>query len=189
MPSVRKTFRSARLAAVLPAMVLAGCHIEQAQDNPVRAVTSHTIDFANWQQSAPVIETQVESITLVHLMNFGPNDSALSDTELTGLRDFLQKSGAPDGARIEVEGPRDSGGYFDPLTKARVEEIRAELSGLGLRSQVPAKQAKLLARPPESWRPSNSWCLVQERAVRAQRNRADHHRYAISCKSGFGWSF
>lgn len=149
MPDVRKLFRSARLAAVLPVMVLAGCHIEQAQDNPIQAVKSHTVDFANWQQGMPVIETQVESITLVHLMKFGPNDSALSDQELASLRDFLQKSGAPNGARIEVEGPRDSGGNFDPLTKSRVEEIRAELSSLGLRSQVPAKQAKLLARPPE----------------------------------------
>lgn len=159
MPGVRKTFRSARLAAVLPVMVLAGCHIEQAQDNPVRAVTSHTIDFANWQQSEPVIETQVESITLVHLMNFGPNDSALSDLELAGLREFLQKSGAPDGARIEVEGPRDSGGYFDPLTKARLHPIAVLASSSGFSTGYsgggpgwPRGQGEILPRPWRAYR-------------------------------------
>jgi len=149
MPDIRKIFRSGRLAAVLPVMVLAGCHIEQAQDNPIEVITSHTFDSANWQQGTPRIETQVEPITLMHLLNFAPGDSALNDQEFASLRKFLQNSGVHDGARIEVDGPRTSGGYFDPLTKARVEGIRAELSSLGLRSQIPAKQLTLLARPPE----------------------------------------
>lgn len=149
MPDVRKHIRSARLAVVLPVMVLAGCNLEQGQDNPLQAVATHTIDSANWQQGTSIIKTQVEQITLVHLLNFAPGESGMNDQELAGLREFLEKNGVPDGARIEVDGPRAPGGYFDPLTKARVEEIRAELSGLGLRSQIPAKQVTLLAKPPE----------------------------------------
>jgi type IV pilus biogenesis protein CpaD/CtpE len=144
-----KLFRSARLAAVLPVFVLAGCNAEMSQDNPIDIVTAHTFDSANWQQGTSKIETQVEPITLVHLLSFGPGDTSLSAQEIADLREFLQKSGVHDGARIEVDGPRVSGGYFDPLTKGRVEEIRAELSSLGLRSQIPAKQLTLLARPPE----------------------------------------
>lgn len=149
MPDVRKTLRSARLAAMLPTLALAGCHIEQAQNNPIEVVTSHTFDSANWQQGDSAIATQVEPITLVHVLNFKSGDASLSDSELGGLQEFLQNSGGQDGARIEVDGPRLSGGYFDALTKARVEEVRAELSGLGLRSQIPAKPVPLLAKPAE----------------------------------------
>jgi len=149
MPEAKKTLRSARLAALLPMLALAGCHIELAQDNPIEVVTSHSFDSANWQQGSAAIETQVEPITLVHVLTFKPGDASLSDIELSNLQKFLQSSGGQDGARIEVDGPRLSGGYFDALTQARIEEIRAELSGLGLRSQIPVTPAALLARPPE----------------------------------------
>ncbi len=149
MPDARKTLRFVKLAALLPILALAGCHIEQAMDNPIEVVTSHSFDSANWQQGSAAIETQVEPITLVHLLNFQPGDANLSDEELGNLREFLRTSGGQDCARNEVDGPRLSGGYFDALTKARVEEIRAELSNLGLPSQVPATPVALLARPSE----------------------------------------
>ena len=149
MPDVRKTLRTARLAAMLPMLALAGCHIEQTQKNPIEVVLQHSFDSANWQQGNVAIETQVEPITLVHVLNFKPGDTRLSDEELSNLQDFLQKNGGHDGARIEVDGPRLPGEFFDALTKARVEEIRAELSGLGLHSQIPVKPMALLAKPPE----------------------------------------
>jgi len=150
MPNVIHILRRARLAAVLPLVVLTACHIETARDNPIEVVTSHSFDSANWQQGAPVVETQVEPITLVHVLNFDSGNSRLTEQELDGLRVFLQKSGVHDGARIEVDGPRVSGGYLDPLTKARVEEIRAQLADLGLRSQVPERAMTLLAKPEGS---------------------------------------
>lgn len=149
MPDARKTLNSVKLAAMLPLLALAGCHIEQAQNNPVEVVIQHSFDHANWQQSNAAIETQVEPITLVHVLNFKPGDDKLSDKELNSLQEFLRKNGGLDGARIEVDGPRLSGEYFDALTKARVEEIRAELSGLGFHSQIPEKPVTLLAKPPE----------------------------------------
>lgn len=147
MPDARKIFRSVKLAAILPVVGLAGCNVGQTQD-PIQLITSHSFDSANWQQGAAAITTQVEPITVMHLMTFAPGESALSEQELASLRDFLQKSGGYDGARIEVDGPRAPGGYFDALTKARVEDIRAEISGLGLRSQIPAAPLTLLAKPP-----------------------------------------
>jgi pilus biogenesis lipoprotein CpaD len=150
MPSIIHILRRARLAIALPLALLAACHIETARDNPIEVVTSHSFDSANWQQLSPGIEPQVEPITLVHVLNFDAGNSRLNEEELDRLREFLQKSGVHDGARIEVDGPRVPGGYLDPLTKSRIEEIRAQLSDLGLSSQVPARAMTLLARPEGS---------------------------------------
>ena len=150
MPSTIHILRRARIAIALPVALLAACHIETARDNPVEVVTSHTVDSANWQQGSQLIEPQVEPITLVHVLTFDSGNSRLSEEELDRLREFLQKSSVHDGARIEVDGPRVPGGYLDPLTKSRIEEIRAQLADLGLRSQVPVRAMTLLAKPEES---------------------------------------
>jgi pilus biogenesis lipoprotein CpaD len=150
MPGRRIHIRGAKLALILPAALLAGCQIDQTEVKPVDVVISHTFDSANWQQNNAVIRAQVEPIALVHVMNFAPGETQLSDEEIGRLRDFLQQSGIHEKARIEVDGPRESGGYFDPLTKSRLEEIQAELSGLGLRSQIPARPVTLLTKPEDS---------------------------------------
>lgn len=150
MPGTIHILRRTRLAVALPLVLLAACHIETTRDNPIEVVTSHSFDSANWQQGSPVIEPQVEPITLVHVLNFDSGNSRLSEEELDGLRVFLQKSGVHDGARIEVDGPRVPGGYLDPLTKIRIEEIRAQLADLGLSSQVPVRAMTLLAKPEGS---------------------------------------
>jgi len=149
MPDAKTMLRFAKAAAMLPLLAVAGCHVEQAANNPIEVVTRHSFDFANWQQGDPIIETQVEPITLVHVLNFKPGDSSLSDDELRGLQEFLAANGGYDSARIEVDGPRIPGGYFDALTKARLEDIRAELSVLGLHSQIPDRPVAMLAKPPE----------------------------------------
>jgi type IV pilus biogenesis protein CpaD/CtpE len=130
-------------------LALTGCHVEQTANNPIEVITRHSFDFANWQQGDGLVETHVEPITLVHVLNYKPGDTMLSDEELGNLRNFLAASGGYDSARIEVDGPRISGGYFNALTKARLEDIRAELSGLGLQSQIPAQPMTMLAKPPE----------------------------------------
>jgi pilus biogenesis lipoprotein CpaD len=150
MPGRRIHIRRATLALILPAALLAGCQTDQAQVNPVDVVIAHTFDSANWQQNNPVIKAQVEPISMVHVMNFAPGESRLTEEEIGRLRDFLQQSGVHERARIDVDGPRVAGGYFDPLTKSRLEEIRTELSGLGLRSQIPARPATLLTKPEDS---------------------------------------
>jgi len=149
MPDLMIYVRYAKLAMILPAIAFAGCQADQVRQNPVDVVIDHTFDSANWQQGDAVIETQVEPITLVHVMSFAPGESRLTDDELGRLREFLQTSGVHNGGRIEVDGPRVSGGYFDPLTQSRLEEIRAQLSDLGLRSQIPARPITLLAKPDD----------------------------------------
>ncbi len=150
MTNMTPKTRLTTLSVVLAALALAGCHIEEIQNNPIDVVNSHTFDVANWQQRPGTIENQVEEITLVHTINFTQGDSELSGEEMGELLKFLQESGVHDGARIEIDGPRDQGGYHDPLTAARMSAIKAELTSIGLRSQVPARPITSLAKPEEA---------------------------------------
>ena len=150
MPGLGHHIRSAKLALILPVSLLVGCHLDPSAEKPVDVVLSHTFDSANWQQNNAVIKVQVEPISMVHVMSFAPGESQLTEEEIGRLRAFLQQSGVHEKARIEVDGPRESGGYFDPLTKSRLDEIQAELSGLGLRSQIPARPVTLLTKPEDS---------------------------------------
>lgn len=149
MPGFGHHIRGAKLVLLLPVALLAGCHLEHASEKPADVVIGHTFDSANWQQNNAVIKAQVEPISTVHVMNFAPGESQLTEEEIGRLRDFLQQSGVHEKARIEVDGPRAAGGYFDPLTKSRLEEIQSELSGLGLRSQIPTRPVTLLAKPED----------------------------------------
>ncbi len=150
MTNMTPKTRLTTLSVVLAALALTGCHIEEIQNNPINLVTSHTFDHANWQQRPRTMDYQVEEITLVHTINFTAGDSELSEVELSELLKFLQESRVHDGARIEIDGPRDQGGYHDPLTAARMSAIEAEISSIGLRSQVPARPITSLAKLEEA---------------------------------------
>ncbi len=119
------------------AAMLAGCHLKQAQQSLVDVIISHTFDWANWQQIPNHVKPQVELITLVHTVEFEADETELSEEELARLIEFLEETGVHEGPRIEIDGPRDAGGYHDPLTAARLVAIEAELASIGLRSEVP----------------------------------------------------
>ncbi len=150
MPDTKSTARLAKLFPVLGLVILGACHIDPNTQNPISLVTSHTFDHANWQQIPGSLENQVESITFTHSVDFGAGETDLNEAELTGLLAFLQRSGVHQGARIEIDGPRSQGGYFDPVTAARVSGIEAELSSIGLRSQGPARPTTSLLRPDDA---------------------------------------
>jgi pilus biogenesis lipoprotein CpaD len=144
----------ARLARLLPAFgivaLLGACHIDPNTQNPVSLFTSHTVDSANWQQIPARVVNQVEPVTFVHTTNFEAGETELNEAEFNRLLAFLQGSGVHQGARIEIDGPRDSGAYFDPVTAARVAEIEAALSTIGLRSEVPIRPTTTLLRPDDA---------------------------------------
>jgi len=143
----RKVFLG--LPALAVAGLLAGCHIDPAKHDAGEILLAHTFDSANWQQMRPTVRPQVEPITRVHTVNFAPGSSDLSDAEVGALVSFLEKSGVNTGARIEIDGPRRDDRFFDPLTAARLAEIEAELSGLGLDAEVPDRPIRSLARSDE----------------------------------------
>ncbi len=150
MPDTKSTARLAKLFPVLGLLALGACHVDPNTQSPIDLVTSHTFDHANWRQIPGQMTNQVEPITFTHSVNFGPGETELNEAELTSLLAFLQKSGVHQGARIEIDGPRSQGGYFDPVTAARVSGIEAELSSIGLRSQVPVRPTTSLLRPEDA---------------------------------------
>lgn len=151
MPDMKSKARLARLIPIFGTVVLLGaCHIDPNTQNPIELFTSHTVDSANWQQIPARIVNQVEPITFIHAANFDPGETALSEKESDLLLAFLQSSGVHQGARIEIDGPRGSGGYFDPVTAARVAEIEAGLSAMGLRSEIPIRPTTSLVRPSDA---------------------------------------
>ena len=148
MPDKKSKARLAKLLTVFGiATLLAACHVDPNTQSPVEVVRSHTVDSANWQQIPAKVVSQVEPITFVHTANFDPGETELNQTEIGRLLAFLQDSGVHQGARIEIDGPRGGGGYFDPVTAARVAEIEANLSAIGLRSEIPVRPATSLVRP------------------------------------------
>ncbi len=151
MPDTKSKARLARLLPALGAVALLGaCHVDPNTQNPIELFTSHTTDHGNWNQIPARIQTSVETVTFVHATNFEPGETELSEAELNRLLAFLQTSSVHQGARIEIDGPRASGSYFDPVTAARVAEIEAALSNIGLRSEIPVRPNTTLLRPDDA---------------------------------------
>ncbi len=151
MPDMKSKARLARLFPAFGIVALLGaCHVDPNTQNPIELFTSHTVDHANWQQVPAKVQTGVEPVTFVHTTNFEPGETALNQAELSSLLAFLQTSGVHQGARIEIDGPRAGGGYFDPVTAARVAEIEAALTTIGLRSEVPVRPNTTLLRPDDA---------------------------------------
>ena len=142
MPSARLVTLSLVLAAAL-----GGCHAQSFENNPVEVAINHTFDWANWRQRPAHVHNMVEPITMVYPVEFADGQASLSDSELSGLVDFLNQSGAGDGARVEVDGPRLDGGYYDALTSARLSEVQDTLSHLGLAGEVPDQPVDMLTKP------------------------------------------
>ncbi len=151
MPDMKSKSRLAKLFAVFGTVTLLGaCHVDPATQSAGEVFRSHTVDSANWQQIPGRVVSQVEPITFVHTASFDPGETALNEVEFDRLLAFLQNSGVHQGARIEIDGPRGSGEYFDPVTAARVAEIEARLSAIGLRSEIPVRPVTSLLRPDDA---------------------------------------
>ena len=146
MPQMMPGARLAALSLVLAA-VLGGCHAQTIEQNPFEVAVNHTFDWANWRQRPAHVHNMVEPITVVHPVRFADGQAGLSDPELSELVDFLNQSGAGDGARIEIDGPRLDGGYHDALTAARLSEIQDARSRVGPAGEVPDQPAELLTKP------------------------------------------
>lgn len=178
----------ARLIKLLPVFgvvaLLGACHIDPITQNPIELVNSHTFDHGNWQQIPARVVNQVEPVTFVHTTNFKPGETELSDTESGLLFAFLQNSGIHQGARIEIDGPRGGSGYFDPVTAARVAGIEAELSAIGLRSEVPVRPTTSLMRPDDTIAVSVTRAVVIVPDCSApQPDSATRPAYILNCSN------
>lgn len=143
-------WRMARLAPLAAAAALSACHIPVETQNPIELVTSHSFDHANWQQRPAPIRSTAETITVLHTVHFSGQETALGEDARAQLRAFLRDNAVHEGARIEIDGPRVKGGYHDATTAKRIAEIEAELAGMGLRGEVPARPITSLSKPEEA---------------------------------------
>ncbi len=178
MPILRHSNRTkAGPALVLFAGLLSACTAASPQTpppeppgQPARPVgevvvedTRHAVErffnTAAWQQLPPRLENQVEPIRLEHAVAFDATRAELSAREHAELRRFLVTIGAGAGDRIEVDGPRPGGGRHDPLTSARLAQVRHALERFGLRPDV-AEQPLL---PPNA--PVNAVRVVVTRVM------------------------
>lgn len=161
MLNTKPKARLAKQLAVLGTVTLLGaCHVDPDTQSAVEVFRSHTVDSANWQQIPARVVSQVEPITFVHTANFDPGETALNEAEFDRLLAFLQNSGVHQGARIEIDGPRGGGEYFDPVTAARVADIEARLTAIGLRSEIPVRPVTSLMRPDDAIAVSVSRAVV-----------------------------
>ncbi len=161
MPDMKSKSRLAKLLTVFGIVALLGaCHIDPDTQSAGEVFRSHTVDSANWQQIPARVVSQVEPITFVHTANFDPGETTLNETEFDRLLAFLQNSGVHQGARIEIDGPRGGGEYFDPVTAARVADIEARLTAIGLRSEIPVRPVTSLMRPDDAIAVSVSRAVV-----------------------------
>ncbi len=161
MLNTKPKARLAKQLAVFGAVALLGaCHVDPDTQSAVEVFRSHTVDSANWQQIPARVVSQVEPITFVHTANFDPGETTLSEAEFDRLLAFLQNSGVHQGARIEIDGPRGGGEYFDPVTAARVADIEARLTAIGLRSEIPVRPVTSLMRPDDAIAVSVSRAVV-----------------------------
>lgn len=161
MLNTKPKARLAKQLAVLGTVTLLGaCHVDPDTQSAGEVFRSHTVDSANWQQIPARVVSQVEPITFVHTTNFDPGETTLSEAEFDRLLAFLQNSGVHQGARIEIDGPRGGGEYFDPVTAARVADIEARLTAIGLRSEIPVRPVTSLMRPDDAIAVSVSRAVV-----------------------------
>lgn len=161
MLNTKPKARLAKQLAVLGTVTLLGaCHVDPDTQSAGEVFRSHTVDSANWQQIPARVVSQVEPITFVHTANFDPGETTLSEAEFDRLLAFLQNSGVHQGARIEIDGPRGGGEYFDPVTAARVADIEARLTAIGLRSEIPVRPVTSLMRPDDAIAVSVSRAVV-----------------------------
>ena len=186
MPDTKSKVRLAKLLPMIGIVALLGaCHVDPNTQSAAKLFTSHTVDSANWEQIPAKVVNQVEPITFVHTTNFDPGETELNETETGRLLAFLQNSGVHQGASIEIDGPRAGGvGYFDPVTAARVAEIEAALSAIGLRSEIPVRPSTTLLRPDGAIAVSVTRSVaVLPDCSAPQPDAAMRPQYTFSCSS------
>lgn len=149
--SVRKTRRFFRAAAApLLAAGLSGCFLNPDSYPPTEIVNTHALYHSLMRLQPPVIEPQVETVSVLHPVRFVPGSSELPETEVVRLIAFLNQAYTAPDARVEIDGPRGPGGFRDGLAASRVATLSDTLADFGVPTEVPQSPIESLARPEEA---------------------------------------
>ena len=133
-------------AWLLGALALTACQQTPPYENPVD-LGAAALHSPYYRIHSTVLKPQVEPVTLVYKPAFSGSRANLSDSELSRLVEFLEESGASEGARIELDGPRIEGGYHDALTASRIAALRSALERMGMVGMVPDQPVDVMTKP------------------------------------------
>ena len=138
------------LGTALAASALSGCFLnaDALPPNNVRSLDQLYHSLMRLQPA--VIEPQVETITMIHKVNFTYGEGRLSQAEDDRLMRFIQESAADRKSRVEIDGPRKAAGRHDILTAARIAAIAEKLSAMGIDAGVAARPVESLAKPDDA---------------------------------------
>jgi len=135
----------------------AGCtekQLDQSADETAIELYRHVFHHGKWKQLPRPIETQVESVSIGHSVEFADGSPSLSDNERSGLHAFLREKGITRDEVIVLDAPRTTGGMLDGMSVTRLAEIKAELTRTGLKAVIASKSQ------PNSLRPAGNQVAV-----------------------------
>lgn len=138
------------IAMTFMAAGLSGCFLNPDSLPPTEIVNTHALYHSLMRLQPPVVEPQVETVSVLHPVRFVPGSSELSEREITRLIDFLNQTYTTSDARIEIDGPRGPEGFRDGLEALRVASLSETLMHLGVDAEVPASPIESLSRPDDA---------------------------------------
>lgn len=138
------------VAAALAAASLSGCFLNPDSHPPTEIVNTHALYHSLMRLQPPLIEPQVETVSVLHPVRFIPGTSELPEQEITRLVDFLNQTYTTPDARIEIDGPRGPQGFRDGLAALRVANLSETLAGFGVVAELPQDPIESLARPEDA---------------------------------------
>lgn len=146
-----KHMSRARLAAaVLVSTALSGCFLNPDAMPPNKTRDIDQLYHSLMRLQPAIVEPQLETITMLHKVEFGFGEDGLSNSEADRLLQFIVKSGADHRSRIAIDGPRKAAGGFDILTKARIASIGANLLKAGVKTEVSPRPIDSLSKPTDA---------------------------------------
>lgn len=137
MTDRRTKTRLCWLGAAAAALALSGCTTGELTDKPTSWLRS-VITTGKWKPVQRAPKNEVEVVTIEHVVDFPSGQTSISPRTMRELRDFLSRSNVNGADRVTLHGPRRDLGLHDPVTRKRLDVLKAELGELGVISTVPS---------------------------------------------------
>lgn len=138
------------LGPAAAALALSGCFLNPDAMPPNETRQVDQLYHSLMRLQPKMVEPQIETITMLHEVQFGFGEDELSGSESEKLLQFISESMNDPNSRVAVDGPRKSGGTFDILTRARLASISNRLSEIGVKAEPARSTINSLARPDDS---------------------------------------
>lgn len=135
----RSRIAAVTLPLLLVAGLTAGCTEKQRTqraDETAVELYRHVFHHGKWKPLPRPLDSQVESVSINHNVNFAGGDPSLSESGRSGLHTFLREKSVAGNEVIVLDAARRADGTLDGLAAARLATIQAELARTGLNAVV-----------------------------------------------------